>query len=266
MERNLRVIRWLLLIPLGLAIAYLVVSPFSGSLRSLLVNPYSAYVHLGLLVLLPIVLGIASLRSMEHARTLRRLAVLSPCFLAPLAVFNAWTIAPGMFGGRAYYGYYYFSQAITNDPNLGVVNYQVLLWFTCVVISSYTPAIFAEMMTGRRPRGRGALMLLLIAVPAYGAVLVRLDWALVHSSLDRYFHPYVFAGAILRFAGTISMIAMVVLADYRSIWTTNRLPPGCCQRCGYDLRASPGAQCPECGEQIVRPVAVVAARVTDEGQ
>ncbi|MHC4090718.1 MAG: hypothetical protein ACYSVY_10660, partial [Planctomycetota bacterium] len=30
----------------------------------------------------------------------------------------------------------------------------------------------------------------------------------------------------------------------------HRFPPGHCQRCGYDLRGSPGPCCPECGEPI----------------
>ena len=58
-------------------------------------------------------------------------------------------------------------------------------------------------------------------------------------------------GALVREAGWLSVLSLLLPVLWIAEWArerrrSRRISRGCCARCGYDLRATPG-RCPECG-------------------
>ena len=56
---------------------------------------------------------------------------------------------------------------------------------------------------------------------------------------------------VMGIAAPVAVLAAV--GSYRQALETERHKVGLCPRCGYDLRGSTGARCPECGWRIVSP-------------
>lgn len=250
MQRTLRIIRLLMLMPLGLAVVAHVVDPFIDRWFVPITVLFRADIHLLLLVLLPVVFAVAGFLSTHHARPLWRLAVLSPCSLAPLALFRAWTIAPGPLG-VSYGSYEFFLHWLTKYPNFGPINIEVMLGIACVVVSSCGPAVFAAVVAAGRRRVVTVLILVVLVVPSYIAVVIHLDRTLLRVAAHNFDNmdfdvAYKFAGPVLRLFAVITLFWM---AGANIIRRSDRFPPGTCQRCGYDLRGSPGAKCPECGAE-----------------
>ena len=201
-------IQALLLIPLGLAIACLVL-PVPERYSD---HPGVSFALLLLLVLTPVLLGISAAIAKQHARIFRRLAVLSPCWLAPLAILNAWTLAPGF--PYAYGGYRFFVHWLTKYPNFGPINIDVLLGIVCVLLSSFIPALFASYAVTPRPRRLALLALLAIELPCLVAVIIHLDLALLLAGIT-ILSPTHFMGPVLRLAGAVAMCAATAQICFR---------------------------------------------------
>lgn len=177
----------------------------------------------------PAVAWLASGPRLAHSRSVRALAI--PCLLAPLAVTSAWAVVPSHLG-VGYGGFEFFLRWLTKYPNLGPVNYEVLLGILCILGASSAPAFFA-LYRLRGGQGRAVLSgLLVLQFVAYVPVLVRLDWmmvvcsaqALIHghstllgggdaaSILEKYAIASEGAGALYRLAATLSMVSMLALS------------------------------------------------------
>jgi hypothetical protein len=149
----------------------------------------------------------------------RRLAFLTPCLLAPLAVSSAWTVAPDHLGGAAFEGFAFFLRWLTRYPNIGPINGAVLLGIFCVLGASAVPAGFAvDVLRGHAlGRRRIAAWLVLDAV-AYLPVLIKLDAltvAFYGSTLGDepralFLPPGSASGAILRLSAFIAMAFALV--------------------------------------------------------
>ena len=197
-----------MLIPLGLALVYLFSNPFFGGLEYYFAQPWAGYVQLTLFIALPVLFVTTGVIFREHAQTLLRFAGLSSCILAPLAVLNAWTLAPGP--GVCYGGYGYFIHWLTKYPNFGPINIEVLLGIICVLVSSLVPAVFAAYVLSEHHRRIVILALLLLDVTCLVAVIIKLDIALLLAgfSID---DPIYYMGPVLRIGGAISMTAEACL-------------------------------------------------------
>lgn len=127
--------KFLLFIPAIYSLIYLL---SLGNISYFLINRYVPL----LLIIVPLSLLILKRYFPFYRSYLNRLAVLSPCFLAPFAVLYSWVFTPGGLTG-GYGGYEFFIGWLTKYPNLGSINYEVLLGMICIIGSSFVPVIFA---------------------------------------------------------------------------------------------------------------------------
>src|SRR5262245_9916714 len=84
------------------------------------------------LVLLGTSVGIRLVRRGRPVMALRRIVLLSPCFLAPLALLYPWVVVPGHVG-LAVGGPAFFYGWLTKYPSLGPVNVVALLGVLCLL-------------------------------------------------------------------------------------------------------------------------------------
>jgi hypothetical protein len=197
-----------MLLPIGLALVYLLASPFYDDLEYYLSQSWVGYVQLTLFMALPVLFVAAGFIFRHHTQRLMRFAGLSSCILAPLAILNAWTLAPGP--GVGYGGYRYFIHWLTQYPNFGPINIEVLLGIICVLVSSLVPAVFAAYVLSEHPRRMVVLALLLLDVTCLIAVIIKLDIALLPAGFSIN-DPVYYMGPVLRIAGAISMTAEACL-------------------------------------------------------
>lgn len=198
MKKITTMIQAVLLLPFGAAVAYLMLRMFDGYP----VHPGVSLALSVLLVLTPVLLIISAFIVRQHARILRRLAALSPCSLAPLAILNAWTLAPGF--PYAYGGYGFFIHWLTKYPNFGPINFEVFLGIACVLLSSFLPALFASYAITQYPRRLPVLALVALELPCLVAVIINLDFALLLAGFT-IMSPSHFMGPVLRLAGAAAM-------------------------------------------------------------
>ena len=153
------------------------------------------------------------------------------CLLSPLAVIPPWTITSGKIGiGLGNFGY--FVDWLTKYPNLGPVNYKILLGIGCVLGASTVPATFALYASRlREPRQRVCGAFLLAQLLVYVPVLIHLDSGLLlygfmvtsgtpTSLMGPVVEPVIWesavqgwaasAGAIARFLSTAGMIGLAI--------------------------------------------------------
>lgn len=197
-----------MLVPLSLSVVYLAVVPFAPRVDDLVLHAVVEYAQLGLLFALPVALLVLARVHPAHAPAYRRFAMLSPCVLAPLAVLHAWTVglkAPGTFGG-----FCFFLHWLTKYPNLGPVNWEVLLGILCVLGSSFIPALFALYAVSRAPRRLVVLILVAGGLLCYGAVLVYLDFGMLHFVATMMFVRPMLVGPVLRAAGVGAMLVVAM--------------------------------------------------------
>ena len=97
-----------------------------------------------------------------------------PGFMAPTALFNAWTLAPSHLGGVAWGGIHYFLEAVTRYPNVGSVNSEVFIGLLVMLCTCYLPVVIAwGYLSGWSKHTMYVLALL--AVIGYLIVAVYLD-------------------------------------------------------------------------------------------
>lgn len=141
--------------------------------------------------------------------------LLVPCTIAPLAALGPWTIAPSHLGGAALGHIPFFFSWLTRYPNLGSINYEVLLGIGAMLGACSMPAFFAFYALNARS-ARPAILGIFIAlhlVP-YVPVLVRLDvpqmafgFMFAHDEPASVLTALsIMSGALLRLLATTSMI------------------------------------------------------------
>ena len=170
------------------------------------VHSYLSAATLILLILVPILLLVSASVAKQHARGLRRLAPLSPCALAPLAVLSAWTTAPG----PGYGGWGFFLHWLTKYPNFGLINIEVFLGIVCVLLSSLIPAVFAGYAITQHPRRLSVLALLALELACLVAVAINLDVGFLFCGVGLLMGPTLFAGPVFRLAGAVAMSVAAV--------------------------------------------------------
>ena len=205
------------LIPFGLAFLWLLMG-----LIGMEVN-LSSVLLWGILagsILCPFALIVAARRDPDHEHQWMRLAVLAPCFLAPLSILHVWAIVPSPMGvGLG--GLQTFLHWLTKYPNWGPVNMEILLGILCVLGAGATPVGFG--LAALKPKvHRWVLVLLAIgwAIP-FVTVVLYLDgtlWWLGTTSFPSFGGPVtdrsVLYGPILRAMPVISM-GVVLLGNRR---------------------------------------------------
>jgi len=177
----LRARRFLLpLLPLVVAFAFLVHEAATGIGVVNAVTYWTIYLEL----LVPIALVLWKLRaSNDDPLGTAQLALLCPCFLAPLSIVYPWTVAPTHLG-VGYGGFTFFLRWLTKYPNLGPVNYEVLLGMLCVLGSSSMPVLFAAYTLYRKaPTIAVSAFILLASLVPFVPAFVRLDLDLVRMGL-----------------------------------------------------------------------------------
>ena len=166
----------------------------------------------GLAYILPTLTVMGAGHSPGRTTRLKTIAVLTPCFVAPLSVLDVWSIVPGPLG-MGMVGFEFFLNWLTKYPNLGPVNYEILLGILCVLGTGAMPVAFAlYALLSKKKRG-GVLALWAIgSVVPYLPVLVRLDVSLwwfgamgLPTFAGELILPTVLYGPMLRTLPLISM-------------------------------------------------------------
>ena len=200
------------LTPFGLACVWLV----AGLLGTSIVLPPALVGGLfGLVLLTPLLLWMWSRRS-PRPRYVQHLAVLSPCFFAPLAVLHTWALIPGP-GGLGYASLPTFLHWLTKYPNLGPINSDVLLGILCVLGSSAVPVAFGLLALRPQVHKLALLPVALAWTLPYGALFVHLDgmmWWIglsgVPTMTGTFRDPSLLFGPILRTLPLLSMGAVML--------------------------------------------------------
>ncbi len=83
----------------------------------------------------------------------------------------------------------------------------------------------------------GVRMLPLVLVPRYRQI----EWG---------WYPHYYTPAMLMCPGWCPVLACAVPAGLLWRRDRRRMPPGYCQKCGYNLTGNVSGRCPECGEAV----------------
>jgi len=176
----------------------------------------------GLSFLLPVATMFTARRSAKLATNLQPLAILTPCFLAPLSVLHVWTIGPSNIGlGTG--GFRFFLGWLTKYPDFGPVNFEVLLGTLCVLGAGAMPVGFALYALMSEKKSKYILMVwtVLCLIP-FSAVLIALDinlWLAGSLALSQksqaILDPSVLYGPIMRTLPLVSMGITLVKRAFR---------------------------------------------------
>lgn len=188
-----------ILLPLCVAVGYLCLPIFDRYP----VHPIVSAVFLLILAILVIAFLISGIVAKRHSKTLQRISILTFCSLAPLAILNAWTLAPR--GPYGFGGYGYFLHWLTRYPNFGSINLEVFLGIVCVIISSFLPALLATYSLTKRPSKVLVGFMCFIELLALVAVIVHLDLPMLIVG-TKIFSSTFLAGPLLRLAGGSAMV------------------------------------------------------------
>lgn len=149
---------------------------------------------------------------------------LALCGWAPLAVIPPWALTSGKIW-IGYGGFGYFLSWLTKYPNLGPVNYEVLLGILCMLGACFLPWLFAILAVGNWLTVRRAWVLLALQLIAFVPWLIEIDAGIliyVPLRLLMLFGPepaenislslelQMFLGAGIRLSATAAMLWMTV--------------------------------------------------------
>lgn len=172
-------IRILLLLPLCISIAYLLLSiPFRMTGYHVDTSPF-IYVPAVLAIIVPMLMVSAARIKNDLKNQFSMMALLSPCFLAPLAVIYPWAVVPGNLGvGLA--GFQFFLVWLNKYPNAGPVNIQVMLGIICVILACWLPTLFAFIYSVQsRTLNRKLVILCGAQIVIMVPIIINLDFGLL---------------------------------------------------------------------------------------
>jgi hypothetical protein len=163
-----------------------------------------------LMLFVLIIIFIVSVFPVGIKGNLKELVLHSPLFLSPLGITGQWVMIGFGFGG-----YGTFVHWLTRYPNMGLVNYEVLLGIICVLGSSFIPVIFAVYHLVSNRRARILVALLVFDLILYGPVLVRLDLDSLSTGRCFIYLPVVIGGPIFRMIPIPFMIYFSLISIIR---------------------------------------------------
>lgn len=207
-------------LPLLLAGAYLAREVVTGTEALSSVTVWAISLEL----IVPTALVLSNLLRGRPLREYWSLVLLCPCFLAPLSTLYPWVVAPSHLG-VGFGGLPFFITWLTKYPNLGHINYEVLLGLLCVLGTGTMPVLFGSYVIGSKaPRLKLSAAILAVALIPFVAVLVRLDPGLLmmgYGGAPTIFSSeatparFALGGPVMRFLAYLSMFLWVVLEKVR---------------------------------------------------
>ena len=211
MNSNQKSIVALLLLPAAFSLFYLVTSLFrlfdDGVAGILETVPFPLFT-----ILITIMLIVSEKKHSLPLKIRDKYAYTMPAFMAPTALFSAWTLAPSHLGGVAWGGVHYFIEAITKYPNLGSVNSILFLGMLSVLCASYLPVIIAWGYLSIWSK-RTMYVLALLSVAAYLIVASKLDanlWIAGLYGTEQHSLVFLMYGPISRTLAIISACYLVM--------------------------------------------------------
>lgn len=178
---------FVMLLPFGLALTWLTLAlvDWTPEIPILLL-----YIIVDLAILLPISLILAAKIIDKTDQPLELMALLSPCFMAPLSVLHIWALVPGNLGiGEG--GFEFFLGWLVKYPNFGPVNLDILLGILAVLGTGVMPVIFGLYFWYTKKRSDLLLRLLsiLFLIPFF-AVFFVLDLGLWYVGLNEMWEVF----------------------------------------------------------------------------
>jgi hypothetical protein len=173
MNRNHKSIRTLLLLPLAFSLLYFVASIFHF-LNDDIGGVLETFPFPLLTIAITIILIVNESKRFFPIRVSNKFAYAIPGFMAPTALFGAWTLAPSHIGGVAWGGIHYFLDAVTRYPDVGPLNSMVFLGMVVVFCASCLPVLIAWGYLSSWSR-YWMLILGFLLIAAYLIVSLKLD-------------------------------------------------------------------------------------------
>jgi hypothetical protein len=207
-------------IPALLSIAWMVLILFKMDIYEF--DPFNTMPVISLLVCV-LLFTLLNFLVPAKRRDFLELAVLTPCFIAPLAVSGLWSLAPGTLG-IGIGGFEYFLHWLTKYPNFGPLNLEVLMGALCILGTFFLPALFSlYSVVAKRPRLTYLFLFILADLVVYAAVFFRLDrysWKAIYDQLSNPNVLFLISGPMFRFLPVLFMPAFA----FFSYFLKNREP------------------------------------------
>jgi len=141
-----------------------------------------------------------------------------PAFMAPLALFSPWTIAPSHLGGIGWGGILFFLQASTRYPDFGQLNLMVSLGIAAMFCVSLLPPIIAWGYFAEWPI-RVLSVPAVIFIFAYIAVTTQLDvylWLAGYYGVAGDWLLYLWYGPIIHSMALLSICYLLLQLKHES--------------------------------------------------
>lgn len=199
------------LIPSVYAITWLVYYTISGNrFWDILTSHDIMMTHMippVLMLFVLIIIFIISVFPVGIKESLKELILHSPLFLSPLAVTGQWAMIGAGFGD-----YGTFIHWLTRYPNMGPLNYEVLLGMICVLGASFIPVVFAVYHLLSMKRAIILATILIFDLILYGAVFAKLDFDSLYVCQCFIYLPIAIGGPVLRMVPIPFMIYFTLIS------------------------------------------------------